>query len=133
MPRPNKGLGHVDDLKGDPESKWRLQVILATLTGEMLVEEAYEALEIGPTQFANVRRRALQGALDGLLPRPGGRPRKETSVDPQELMALRARNAELERQIAEMRARVELAILPFLGAGAPSNRGSRKKPEPGGG
>src|SRR5215471_8108997 len=114
MPRPNKGLGHVDALEGDPESKWRLQVILATLTGEMLVEEAYDELEIGPTQLASLRRRALQGALDALVPRASGRPRKEVTVSAEEVAALRARNAELERQLTEMRARVELALLPFL-------------------
>ena len=102
MPRPNKGLGHVDALKGDEESKWRLQVILATLTGEMLVEEACEELEIGPTQLATLRRRALQGALDALVPRAGGRPRKEVTVTIEEVAALRARNTELERQLAEI-------------------------------
>lgn len=117
MARPNKGLGHVDNLEGDPDSKWRLKVILATLTGEMLVDEAYEALEVGPTQFANLRRQTLQAALDGLVPRPGGRPRKEVAVSVSELEALRARNLQLERELAEMRARVELAILPFLGKG----------------
>lgn len=115
MARPNKGLGHVDGLQGDPESKWRLQVILATLTGEMLVEEAYEELDIGPTQLATLRRRALQGALDALVPRALGRPRTEVTVSADEVAALRARNAELERQLAAMRARVELALLPSLG------------------
>src|SRR5262245_44623798 len=115
MPRPNKGLDHVDALDGDPENKWRLKVILATLTGEMLVEEAYDELEIGPTQLASLRRRALQSALDGLVPRAGGRPRKEVTVSAEEVAALRARNAELEKQLTELRARVELAILPYLG------------------
>jgi hypothetical protein len=118
MARPNKGLDHVDSLEGDPESKWRLKVILATLTGEMLVEEAYEELEVGPTQFANLRRQTLQAAVDGLVKKPGGRPRKETSMSAAEVAALQLRNAELEREIAELRARVELALLPFLGKGA---------------
>ena len=124
MARPNKGLGHVDGLQGDQESKWRLQVILATLTGEMLVEEAYEELDIGPTQLATLRRRALQGALDALVPRALGRPRQEVTVPADEVAALRARNAELEHQLAAMRARVELAILPSLGK---SPRGKRQR------
>lgn len=126
MARPNKGLGHVDSLEGDPENKWRLKVILATVSGEMFVDEACEALEVGPTQLANLRQQALQAALDGLVRKPGGRPRKEVVVSPVELDALRTRNMQLEREIAEMRARVELAILPFLGKG---KRGSRKAPE----
>lgn len=132
MPRPNKGLGHVDALHGDPESKWRLQVILSTLTGEMLVEEAYEALEIGPTQLASLRRRALQGALEALVPRAGGRPRKEVTVSVEEVAALRARNAELERQLAELRSRVELAILPYLGKAPGGKRSRSDQPEPDG-
>ena len=46
MARPNKGLGHVDALAGDKETKWRLQIILATMSGEMFVEEACDALEV---------------------------------------------------------------------------------------
>ena len=125
MARPNKGLGHVDNLEGDPDSKWRLKVILATLTGEMLVDEAYDDLGVGPTQFSNLRQQALQAALDGLVRKPGGRPRKDVAVSVTELEALRTRNMQLERELAEMRARVELAILPFLGK---VKRGSRKAP-----
>jgi len=132
MPRPNKGLDHVDALDGDPENKWRLKVILATLTGEMLVEEAYDELEIGPTQLASLRRRALQGALDGLVPRAGGRPRKEVTVSAEEVVALRKRNAELERQLTEMRARIELALLPFLEKPTGGTRRGSEKTSPDG-
>jgi len=129
MPRPNKGLDHVDGLQGDPESKWRLKVILATLTGEMLVEEAYDELEVGPTQFANLRRQTLQMALDGLVRKPGGRPRKDLALTADEVAALQARNAELERELVELRARVELALLPFLGKGK-KRRGPAPEGEP---
>lgn len=129
MPRPNKGLGHVDNLEGDPDSKFRLKLILATLSGEMLVDEVCDELDLGPTQFANLRRQTLQAALDGLKPRPGGRPRKEPEVSVAEMEALRVRNQQLERDLAEMKARVELAILPFLGKG---KRGSRGEPGSGG-
>lgn len=130
MPRPTKGVDHVDALEGDPIILWRLKVILATLTGQMLVDEACDELDVGPTQFANLRRQALQGALDALEPRPGGRPRKAAADPTVELTALRARNAELERQLAEMRTRVELAILPFLrrGADGGSPGGGRREP-----
>ena len=107
-------------------------MILSTLTGEMLVEEAYEALEIGPTQLASLRRRALQGALEALVPRAGGRPRKEVTVSVEEVAALRARNAELERQLAELRSRVELAILPYLGKAPGGKRSRSDQPEPDG-
>ena len=130
MARPNKGLGHVDALTGDPEYKWRLQVILATLTGEMAVDEACDDLELGETQFGTLRKRVLQGALDAFSPRAVGRPRKEAEVSVVELAALRAENAELERQMAEMRARVEVALLPFLGGERGGKRRKKAPPAP---
>lgn len=114
MPRPNKGLGHVDGVQGDKETKWELKVILATLTGEMLVDEAYEELGIGPTQFANLRKQALQGAHDALLAKPVGRPRRVTTRTSEEVEALEDRIVELERDAAMLRSRLELAILPML-------------------
>lgn len=52
------------------------------------------------------------------------------SVD--EVEQLRARNAELERAMAEMRARVELAVLPFRGTQPGGKRRNGKKPGTGG-
>ena len=37
--RPNKGLGHVDGLDADAAQKERLRVILATLSGELTVND----------------------------------------------------------------------------------------------
>jgi hypothetical protein len=114
MARPNKGLAHLDGLEGDEDRKDRLYAVLATLTGEMLVEEAYDELGVGPTQFANLRKRTLQGALDALLPRPGGRPRNEVAVSLEEVEAMRERIAELEVYAAKLRAQLEIAMLPLL-------------------
>jgi hypothetical protein len=114
MPRPNKGLGHVDGLQGDPETKYRLKVVLATLSGEMLVDEAYEELAIGPTQFANLRKQVLQGALDALQARPVGRPRRVSQHTDEEVEAMANRIAELEHELTLLRSRLELAILPLL-------------------
>lgn len=95
------------------------------------MEEAYDELDVGPTQMANLRRQALQGALDALVKKPGGRPRSEAVVSEEEVAALRLRNAALERELAEMRARVELAILPFLGK-RPGGKRSRGNEPPSG-
>ena len=114
MPRPNKGLGHVDGLRGDPEDKFRLKIVLATLTGEMLVDEAYEELGVGPTQFAHLRKQALQSALDGLVPRPQGRPRRAAAKTEEEVEAMERHIVELERELTLLRSRLELAILPLL-------------------
>lgn len=112
---------------------------MATLTGEMLVDEAYEELGVGPTQFANLRKQVLQGALDGLQPKPIGRPRRVTMRTEDEVEAMEQRIVELERDGAILRSRLELAILPLLretrrsksrGKTPPSDGGSRSTPAP---
>jgi transposase-like protein len=129
MARPNKGLDHVDSLKGDEEDKWRLKLILATLTGQMFVEEAYDELAIGPTQFANLRKQVLQGALDALQARPVGRPSRWVPPSEEEVEALRQRIVELEHDAKVLRARLELAILPILKE-APRPKRRRREPPP---
>jgi hypothetical protein len=76
------------------------------------VAEACLELGIGPTQFDNLRTRALTGAVQGLAPRPTGRPRLLPSRSEQEVAALQQRIAELERDNAILQARLELAVLP---------------------
>ena len=131
MPRPNKGLGHVDGLQGDLESKWRLKVVLSTLTGEMLVDEAYEELGIGPTQFANLRKQVLQGALDSLQAKPVGRPRRVSTRTDEEVDAMERHIAELEHELTVLRSRLELAILPLLKGTKPRSKSRRQASPPG--
>lgn len=128
MARPNKGLGHVDGLQGDPESKYQLKVVLATITGEMLVDEAYEDLGIGPSQFANLRKQVLQAALGGLQPRPVGRPRRVAVKTEEEILAMERQIKELEQDMAVLRSRVELAVLPLLRKAPPKRRGQTASP-----
>jgi len=75
MARPNKGAAHVDDLKGSQRAKRRVQMILATISGEMSVADACREIGVGPTQFANLREQILQGAVDAAEPKPIGRPK----------------------------------------------------------
>jgi len=102
-------------------------VLLATLTGEMLVDEACDELDLGPTQLANLRKQALQGALDALEARPVGRPRRVVTVTHEEVEAMQQRIVELERDATILRSRLELAILPLLKEPRRS-KSSRKAP-----
>lgn len=129
MARPNLGLEHVDRLPGDPEDKFRLKVVLATISGEMLVDEACDELDLGPTQFANLRRKVLLAALEGVQPRPGGRPRRDAAVSPEDVEALQEHVAELERERDLLRARLELAVLPLLQSHPKSGRRRKQKPQ----
>ena len=114
MARPNKGLGHVDSQPGDPQSKRRLCGILSTTGGQQSVDEVCKELGIRPTYFAELRGRALRGALAALAPRPVGRPPRRPATSESEVMVLRQRIAELERENQILHARLDLAQVTTL-------------------
>ncbi len=124
--RPNKGVEHVNALAGGKEEKERLRTILAPFTGEMTVEEASKFLGISETRFADLRSKALQGALGGLAPRPVGRPagEEEEIMDRvcKDLMDKLTRT-EVERET--------LQDLFDLGLGQPGEGRSKKRGEKG--
>lgn len=122
MARPNKGLGHVDALAGDPDHKWTLRLILSTILGELSVDEACNELSIGPTYLGMLRTRVLQGALAALAPRPVGRPPSADEPSEREIEAVQ-RAAELEQEIKVLRAQLELAELK-------QQRGARRSKSP---
>lgn len=106
--RPPKGLDHVDSLPGEPEEKERLKVVLATLVGELPVEEGCRRLSISSSRLHELRRQALLGMLRGLAPRPAGRPPK--AREPEEVRELRERVAWLEEELQISRLRTEIAL-----------------------
>lgn len=113
MSRPTKGLEHVDSLVGDEATKARLKAVLETLSGELSVEEACRRLEVSPARFHELREEALTGALLALSPRAPGRP-AAPAPDP-ELLALRKKTADLERDLEAAHIRTEIAIvMPHL-------------------
>ena len=122
--RPSKGLGHVDGLSGGATEKQRLRAILATLTGELTVEEACRELGIERAYFQELRARALAGALAGLAPRAPGRPCKATQESTAELSQLRHENEELrfELQIEKVRLDLALSGLTRLTSSAPQKK-----------
>jgi hypothetical protein len=96
----------------------------------MFVDEAYEELGVGPTQFANLRKQVLQGALDALEPRPVGRPRRASQMTDDEVEAMQERIVELERDAKILRTRLELAVLPLLQEKPRPKSGAPKPPPP---
>ena len=111
--RPPKGVSHVDALEGPEQLKQRLKVILQTITGETTVAAACCELDVGETQFHNLRRQALEGALSSLEARLPGRPRSP-QADP-ERVALQERVVELEGELRVSMARTEVALtMPHL-------------------
>jgi len=122
------GPEYVEKLQGPADAKRRLEVILRTVAGACRVQEACEELGVSEARFHQLRQEALQAALDGLTPRPPGRP----AAPPAD-----ARVAELERQNEALRlellaaqTREEIAlVLPRLAGDAPGKKARRRRQE----
>lgn len=116
----------IDELDGTFEDKQRLKTILKTVCGASRVFEGCEELHVGETRFRQLRRQALQGAIDALKPKPSGRPSKASVVDARRLQELEQLLAEKELQLQEALVREEVAlILPRARAEA-----GKKTPRP---
>jgi len=106
--RPPKGLSHIDSLSGDPESKKRLKAVIATLLGHLTISEACSQLSLSESRFHEIRQRALAGMLEGLEPRPPGRP--SDPVEDEEVAALKRRIDFLREELQIARLRTEIAM-----------------------
>jgi hypothetical protein len=116
----------IEELDGGAEEKRRLQTIFETVLGEARLFESCSVLGIGETRFRQLRRQALQGALDGIKPKPPGRPGKATTLEGQHLEELERRLAEKELELHQALVREEVAlILPHVAATA-----GKKTPRP---
>lgn len=99
----------MDDLEGSEEAKAKARTILATLSGELTVAQACEALGVGETRFREMRQEFLISGIVGMEPKPRGRPRKETKPGEDEVEALKRENLELREELVFARARAVLA------------------------
>ena len=107
--RPPKGLAHVDSLSGDATSKHRMKAILATMAEDLSVPDACARLGIGESRFHELSRQALEGMLEGLAPRPAGRPPTPPEED-EEVSRLKGRIGWLEEELEIARLRTEIAV-----------------------
>jgi len=109
--RPPKGLKHVDDLPGDPESKEKLRVILATLSGELGLAEACTRLGLSETRFLQLRRRTMTAALAAAGPGVPGRPAHEPDVSAEREAELEQKVSELKQELVMAEVRTEIALV----------------------
>jgi transposase-like protein len=112
--------------------KWRLRVLLETIVGSISVAQACEELGISESRLHELRREALVGALQALMPKPSGRPANPEGPPPHE-QELVARIQELEVDLQAALVRTELALaMPQLfrarGKKNPKNRPPRPAP-----
>jgi hypothetical protein len=109
------GPALVEHLEGSASAKERLEMILATIAGQVSVVDAAELLGISEAMFYRLRSRALQVSLEDLEPKPIGRPPNVPSAEQLHSAALHSRVGELERELAAQTVRLELAhTMPHL-------------------
>jgi transposase-like protein len=133
MSRPGLGVGHVEKVAATEVARERLRCVLATLSGQMTVEQACTELSISPARFAQIRDEALSGAAQALEAKAAGRP---AAPGPDAaLEQARAEVARLKRELEASRIREEIALtMPHLvrppqggqkGGSAPKRDGRR--------
>jgi transposase len=108
--RPTQGAAHVEKLEGEDAQKERLRLILQTLNGELTVKEAAEALGLSESRFHEVRDQALQAALDGLAPKPQGRPAEVETPEQAQIRELKVQLLEAQKELVAERIRSEVAL-----------------------
>lgn len=109
--RPPSGPRLVDSLHGSRRAKRRLRAVLETIAGTRSVREVAASLGIGEAAFYKLRARTLEEALEGLEPRPVGRPpRASEAVDGETLAELERELGKTRRALARSRLREELAV-----------------------
>ena len=125
--RPTDGSAHVDRLSGHTQEKQRLKAILEVISGERSVPSACEELHVSEARFHELRRQALQSALDGLVPKSPGRPKRPTEAGPSRVEELEAEVQELRIELEAARIRTEIAmVMPHLVRKTKPITGSKK-------
>lgn len=126
--RPPLGPRLVEGLVGPEDLKERARVILETVAGERTVAEACRRLGVEESQFHALRREALQALLEGLSPKPRGRPPTEPQGLSERVAQLEEENRRmrLELRLAQVRAEVAL-VMPHLLDRPPGDPGIKKK------
>jgi len=120
--RPISGVELIERLDSPRVMRRRMRIVLATIAGSLTIAQACAELGIGRTQFHKLRWRVLESAVEGLRPRPRGRPRA-IEVAPPEVQLLQARIRELEDALKTTALRSEIALtMPHL-----LDRAGRKK------
>lgn len=131
--RPPVGSAHVITLDGTVDDKHRLRVVLDVLSGSLSVGRACELLHISEARFHQLRRQALQGALNALAPGAPGRPpvAVEPISDTQRQLEQQVRELQVELQCALTRTELALAMPQLLmdtaGRGGKKNLPRRMK------
>ncbi len=109
------GPALVEHLDGSQRAKQRLEVILATIAGQLTIDQASERLGIKPAMFYRLRTEVLDAGLARLEPRPMGRPPRSTTAEERKCEGLQLEVEELQDELQLARVREEIAhLMPHL-------------------
>ncbi len=124
------GPALVQHLDGSERAKQRLEIILETITGALMIEEACQRLGIEHAMFCELRTEMLKAGLARLEPRPMGRPPQQTSADELKITELQHRVEELESnlRIAKLREKLACVAPDYLKADSPEKKTTECRP-----
>jgi len=122
----------LQDLGGSAEARRRLALILDTLAGQRTVREAAALLGLRARRFHILRRQFLEESLEGLEPRPPGRPGRQVDAAAGQMAALEAevRRLRVELQAAHIREEIAIAMPHLLRRDTGKKRPRAKRPRP---
>jgi transposase len=108
------GLDYVDRLRDyDEETRQRVKVVLQTMFEGLSVNAACAILKISPQRFHQLREDFIREGLEGIKPRPKGRPKSLPSPQQQEMERLQQELADARVELRAAQARAEIAtVLP---------------------
>ena len=109
------GPALVEHLDGSQRAKQRLEVILATIAGQLTIDQASEQLGIKPAMFYRLRTEVLEAGLARLEPRPIGRPPQSATAEGRKCEGLQLEVEELQDELKLAQVREEIArLMPHL-------------------
>lgn len=104
------GPEFVENLPGSETAKERAKAVLETIAGRLRVQEACRRLGISEPRFDQLRIQMGRACVEGLEPRPAGRPAQTASPEEQRIRELEAKLAEAELKLRIAQAREEIAL-----------------------
>lgn len=122
--------GLVRPLEGSAEAKARLVMFLQTLSGRRTIGNAAQELGLSERRVYAMRNRLLQAALDGLEPRPVGRPVIHEAESDRRVAVLEAetRTLRMDLRAAQIREEIALAMPHLIRKATHGKRTNRKRP-----
>jgi transposase-like protein len=114
MARKTSAKRLIANLEAETAIKVQLKAILEVLAGTKEISEACAELGVSEATFHRLKEKALEGAVEALVPKPAGRPAKteETPTDVEELKR-QLLVARMELEASRVREEIAL-VMPHL-------------------